>query len=291
MHHSRSLLFSKTTFVSFQQLIFGQRGVCCIPHPQKAYRGGEDAFFSHPYGISVADGVGGYSEQGVDPAVYTRNVMSFSLEKVKANVCESGTASALDVLNYGWKMANTAAQPGGCPVTMATIVEHTFASILNLGDCGIIVLRKKKLLYQTTTQQHSFNCPYQLPHDPPDLGEEAKIQLREGDVFLCMSDGVLDNIEVDDLIKHLDNVEQSGCKQVAEAIGKHASLNGHNREFLSPFARHASQLGYRYMGGKLDDITALVARVTPATSSGLIKENSRCAELIEELLPLSGSSS
>ncbi|CCW67580.1 unnamed protein product [Phytomonas sp. Hart1] len=287
MHNSRSLLFSRSTSILLQQFIFGQRGVCCIPHPQKAYRGGEDAFFSHPYGISVADGVGGYSEQGVDPAVYTRNVMSFSLEKVKESVCDSGAASALDVLNHGWKMANASAQPGGCPVTMATIVDHTFASILNLGDCGIILVRKKELLYQTTTQQHSFNCPYQLPHDTPDLGEGAKIQIREGDVFLCMSDGVLDNIDIDDLIKHLNDVEQSGCNKVAETIGKHASLNGRNREFFSPFAKHASQLGYRYMGGKLDDITALVARVTPTSSIGLIKDNS-CAELIEELLPLPG---
>ncbi|KAK7198433.1 Stage II sporulation protein E (SpoIIE) [Novymonas esmeraldas] len=267
---------------SLAALRFGHRGACAIPHPKKALRGGEDAYAFHPYCIGVADGVGGYASHGIDPAVYTRNVMRFALEYVEREANTARRATALEALNYGYRKANEAKQPGGCPVALATIVGDTHASLLNLGDCGLVIVRHGKLLYRTEIQQHSFNCPYQLPEDPPSAGEQAKIEVRAGDVFLCTSDGVLDNVELDRLLDHLAEVPALGCHKVAEAIGHEASRNGQDRRYFSPFARHAEQAGYRYTGGKLDDITALVAQVTADTEEGA----ANCPSLITTLLNL-----
>ena len=47
-----------------------------LPHPDKAQTGGEDAFFvsSHGQGaFGVADGVGGWNMEGVDPSRYSRS--------------------------------------------------------------------------------------------------------------------------------------------------------------------------------------------------------------------------
>lgn len=45
------------------------------PHPDKAYKGGEDALaFKHKM-ITVADGVGGWSSKGVDVAKYSKQLM------------------------------------------------------------------------------------------------------------------------------------------------------------------------------------------------------------------------
>lgn len=44
---------------------------CCLPHPDKAHYGGEDAHFISNVGsgsLGVADGVGGWAESGVNPA-------------------------------------------------------------------------------------------------------------------------------------------------------------------------------------------------------------------------------
>lgn len=252
-----------------------------IPHPQKAGRGGEDAFFSHCYGIGVADGVGGFAAQGINPAVYTRKVMQFTLEAVKKSNSASGV-TALGALTYGWQQANKTGYPGACPATLVTIVERAFASVLNLGDCGTIVVRDNKLLYQSTPQQHSFNCPFQLPVDPPSRGEQAKIELREGDVLLCASDGVLDNVDTSDLVKLLSRVGSDDCNAVAKAIGTQASVNGANQRFMSPFAKHAIASGYQYTGGKVDDITSLVARVSLRTEGEAAHEE---PELITDVLP------
>lgn len=266
-------------------LRFGRRGACAIPHPKKAHRGGEDAYLAHPGSIGVADGVGGYASHGIDPAVYTRNVMRFALEYVEKGAAAGKSASALDTLNYGYARANEARQPGGCPVALTTIVEGCCASILNLGDCGIVVMRGGRLLYRTEMQQHSFNCPYQLPEDPPSAGEQAKLEVRAGDVFLCTSDGVLDNVELDRLLLHLREVGAVGCGSVAASIGREAQRNAQDKRFFSPFAKHAAEAGYRYVGGKLDDITALVAQVT-ADDDGDAAEGEVCPALITQLLGL-----
>lgn len=46
-----------------------------IPHPEKAYKGGEDAAYVDPGVLVVADGVGGWASRGVDPAIYSKNLV------------------------------------------------------------------------------------------------------------------------------------------------------------------------------------------------------------------------
>jgi len=59
-----------------------------IPHPQKVHKGGEDAYFANKKYVNrfltnflnkfsvlaVADGVGGWAEYGVDPALYSKEL-------------------------------------------------------------------------------------------------------------------------------------------------------------------------------------------------------------------------
>lgn len=271
---------SKLLFLGKQCYCLGYRGAFAIPHPKKAFRGGEDAFFCHPRGIGVADGVGGYASENIDPAVYTRNVMKYCLEILKHST-EKGSSgiSAIECLNYGAFMAKKEGSLGGCPATVVTIKDEKVASVLNLGDCGTVIIREGKLIFQSKQQQHSFNCPFQLPSDLPSSGEASEISILHNDVVLCASDGVLDNLEVDDMAAHLKETIRVGCPQVAEEIAKHASANAKNSKFLSPFAKNAIKAGYHYQGGKLDDITVVVGVITSTSQAKLNK-----IELVSDLL-------
>lgn len=274
--------YTNFTLSKASGLCFGIRAACAIPHPQKAYRGGEDAFFSHRYGIGVADGVGGYARENIDPAIYTRNVMRYCLSALKSADIQKGLSS-LETLNYGAYMAHKEGPIGGCPATLVTIVEQRKASILNLGDCGTVVLRNGQLIYKSQQQQHSFNCPFQLPTDLPSSGERHDIEIEVGDIFFCASDGVLDNVEMEDIIKHLSGITKRNCKEIADAIGDHASSNAHDSKYMSPFAKHALAAGYRFRGGKLDDITVLIGVVTDQSYQNEAEET---VELITDLLPI-----
>jgi len=49
-------------------------GVHLNPHVEKRAKGGEDAACLNPNMLAVADGVGGWAESGVDPAVYSKRL-------------------------------------------------------------------------------------------------------------------------------------------------------------------------------------------------------------------------
>ena len=49
-------------------------GVSMIPHDEKVHKGGEDAFTASERLIAVADGVGGWANQGVDPGLFSKQL-------------------------------------------------------------------------------------------------------------------------------------------------------------------------------------------------------------------------
>ena len=49
-------------------------GVANLPHDDKVYKGGEDAFTASEKLIAVADGVGGWARQGVDPGLFSKQL-------------------------------------------------------------------------------------------------------------------------------------------------------------------------------------------------------------------------
>ena len=66
---------------SFMKKMKLKSGVSMLPHPEKEHRGGEDAYFIHKGEccVGVADGVGGWAEVGVDPGLYSRELMQHAV--------------------------------------------------------------------------------------------------------------------------------------------------------------------------------------------------------------------
>ena len=60
---------------------FFQSKTVIIPHDDKLHRGGEDAADSNDTFLCVADGVGGWADQGVNPGIFsaelTRSMLMF----------------------------------------------------------------------------------------------------------------------------------------------------------------------------------------------------------------------
>ncbi|BDD55788.1 hypothetical protein MAP00_001277 [Monascus purpureus] len=170
--------------------------------------------------------------------------------------------------------------------------------VTNLGDSKVLVIRpsEKKLLFRTDEQWHWFDCPYQLgtnsidtPHDNAVL---SKIALEEDDIVLALSDGVTDNLWEQELLTiTLDSVRK--WEEARSRDGDHRTHDhghGHSdlwipgsaladermvfvaRELLkaacaiaqdpyseSPYMERAIDEGLSYRGGKMDDISVVVA--------------------------------
>ena len=56
--------------------------------------------------------------------------------------------------------------PQGSSTACVLVLEGDTLHAANLGDSGFMVLRGKKILMRSRTQQHQFNFPYQVPPKP-----------------------------------------------------------------------------------------------------------------------------
>jgi len=138
----------------------------------------------------------------------------------------------------------------------------------NLGDSGFLIARKGVVEYVSPQQQHEFNFPYQIgsPDSMSDLPSAANrhvVDVQPGDVLVAATDGLFDNVFPDEAAAIVGMSKEKGQspKEAADLLAKFARTRAADPKHLSPFAYGAQQLGYRYLGGKMDDITVVVAYI------------------------------
>ena len=150
-------------------------------------------------------------------------------------------------------------------------------------------------VFRLIEQQHSFNCPYQLAYFPEpdqyevlakkgfgsfvsllkrsnlemqDKPQDAKsdtFQVLKGDIVIAASDGLFDNLFDEDIIKISETFLAYGflpeefCNKLAKELVSKAVQKGWDMTYRSPFSKNAAKFGQRFIGGKLDDTSVVVA--------------------------------
>ncbi|KAM0822612.1 hypothetical protein ACQ4PT_008589 [Festuca glaucescens] len=232
-------------------------GTHVIPHPRKVETGGEDAFFVGDDGggvFAIADGVSGWAEKNVNPALFSRELMANSSTFLKDEEVSHDPQILL-------MKAHAATSSTGSATAIIAMLEKTGTlKIASVGDCGLKVIRKGQVMFSTCPQEHYFDCPYQLSSEA--IGQTYKdalvctVNLMEGDIIVSGSDGFFDNIfdqQILAVISESPGIDEA-AKALAELARKH-SVDG----FDVPWWKKL--LGAKLTGGKMDDITVIVAQV------------------------------
>lgn len=173
---------------------------------------------------------------------------------------------------------------------------HPMIAVCSIGDCEILILRRDghgrlQLVFQTEMQRIDGNAqsPLQLARVDetvdPDFDESIAIEVIErgsavhcvsafeGDIVVLGSDGVFDNMFVDEI--------NAICEQMLPPIEKGKRFHPVDRRLLGEIARrivmesHAktqpTQGAYRQTpigkGGKVDDTSCVVGQVVEWTAS------------------------
>uniref|UniRef100_A0A7S0WYH8 Protein phosphatase n=1 Tax=Chlamydomonas leiostraca TaxID=1034604 RepID=A0A7S0WYH8_9CHLO len=273
-------------------------GAYVLPHPDKMAKGGEDWFYvsESMRSIGVADGVGGWAEIGVDAGAYARQLMGHAKEFADSWTADGSAeydAACTQVLESPLiSTASDNAPPQSKAALQQTILEKAYyktdvrgsstACVVvlaadrilasNLGDSGFLVLRNGQVVFHSPQQQHDFNFPYQIGSfdsmsDPPQSSQRFELGVLPDDVIVMGTDGLWDNCfdeEVASVINYCQDVNMPMDK-TAQVLAHYARHRASDPKFASPFAYSAFQAGFAYMGGKMDDITVVVARVAAAT--------------------------
>nr|CCA14913.1 protein phosphatase putative [Albugo laibachii Nc14] len=175
---------------------------------------GEDSYFVADTFLGVADGVGGWNENGVDPGQVSRSMM-----RNASNFIQEQGQSPFQTLQYAFQqmLGDPNVEAGSttaCILQINSVRSKTgdkFVPVLayaNLGDSGFVVIRNGKILFRSEFQYYG-RAPYQLAKVPPQFKEygaienqprDAKlgdIELQVGDVIVLATDGVWDNFAPD----------------------------------------------------------------------------------------------
>ncbi|KAK5079211.1 hypothetical protein LTR64_002370 [Lithohypha guttulata] len=153
------------------------------------------------------------------------------------------------------------------PVVLAT----------SLGDCAIMVIRPRNesMIYKSKEDWHWFDCPRQLGTNSPDTPTKNsfmdRVDVEEGDIVLCLSDGVTDNLweeEITEWIGHAmkkwkanEKEAEDGIVYVARTIMNAAREIALDPYAGSPYMSRAVDEGLAAEGGKLDDISVVLGMV------------------------------
>ncbi|KAL7934536.1 protein serine/threonine phosphatase 2C [Trichoderma chlorosporum] len=226
-------------------------------HRRKSSRpeSGHDAFFvsrvneSGSVAFGVADGVGGWVDSGVDPADFSHGFCDYMAAAAYEYPSASDkplTARKLMQMGYDAICKDSNVPAGGSTACVAIARPGGVLDVANLGDSGFLQLRRNAVHAYSEPQTHAFNTPFQLSVVPPsvaarmaafggaqlsDLPRDADVthhQLRHGDILVFATDGVLDNLFNQDILRIASRVMvKSGAWNMAanEAVTVSDSLD------------------------------------------------------------------
>lgn len=275
------LCFSSASTSQLTPTLRSEMSLCVgthfFPHPNKIERGGEDAYFVSSYGsgvIAVADGVSGWAEQNVDPALFSRELMANALSMV------DDTEVNYDPQILLRKAHEATSSKGSATVVVAMMEGNGTLKIANVGDCGLRVIREGQVAFTTCPQEHYFDCPYQLSSEATTQtyldAVVSSVKLMEGDIIVMGSDGLFDNVYDREIVSTV--ASNGDVTEAAKALARLARDYSMDSGYDSPYSSEARSkgvdvpdwkklLGMKLTGGKLDDITVIVGVVKHAENS------------------------
>jgi protein phosphatase PTC7 len=166
--------------------------------------------------LGVADGVGGWSSVGVDPADFAHSLCECMTEKFKTQEAQldddiEPLLPPLTVLSHAYERLKEEQRVVAGSCTACVGVASPVSGILqvaNLGDSGYSIFRQGRLYRQSKPLLHTFNTPYQMAiipdslkiqnsqriDDKPSDATLSTHTLHHGDVVVFATDGLIDNL-------------------------------------------------------------------------------------------------
>lgn len=181
---------------------------------------GEDSFFINyngslkTYFFGVADGVGGYRQQNIDPGKYSAEICKL-MNKISFNTPFSKFTTTLKFLVYQTLKIIPKTLQGGTTLVSAKVDGNTgVLDLLNIGDSGCLILRPQpnnslKCVFKSKSQQNSFNAPVHIYNTAESINNYSTVvqisdtytfQLEKGDIIILATDGLFDNLFLPEII-------------------------------------------------------------------------------------------
>ncbi|KPI44915.1 uncharacterized protein AB675_2602 [Cyphellophora attinorum] len=178
--------------------------------------------------FAIADGVGGWTERGIDPADFSHGLCSH-MAAIASQWNASTPPLPKQLLQQGYDALkqDPEIEAGGSTACVGVVEPNGRMRVANLGDSGYIQLRLGRVHHSSEPQTHAFNTPYQMSLTPPDILRQATVfggvplndepdradtadhMLAHGDVLVLATDGVWDNLDAQDVLQIVSRIMRS----------------------------------------------------------------------------------
>ncbi|XP_025817926.1 probable protein phosphatase 2C 1 isoform X3 [Panicum hallii] len=211
-----------------------------------------------------------WAEKDVNPALFSRELMRNSSNFLNDEELQVNGDPQILLM----KAHAATSSIGSATVIIAVLEKSGTLKIASVGDCGLKVIRKGQVMFSISPQEHYFDCPYQISSEAAGQTYQdalvCSVNLMDGDMIVSGSDGLFDNIFDQEIISTIS--ESSGVDEAAKALAELARKHSVDVTFDSPYSMEARSkgfdvpwwkklLGAKLIGGKMDDITVVVAQV------------------------------
>ncbi|KAG8071548.1 hypothetical protein GUJ93_ZPchr0006g41692 [Zizania palustris] len=231
----------------------------------------EDAHFGHGGAgvVGVADGVGGYRDDGVDAGEFSRGLMTSAFAQL-VNAERAAPVCPYTLMKRAYKKTVASGAHGASTAIIVSLAGNVLKWAY-IGDSVFALLRDGVIVERSQPQQMSFNCPFQLRRgggQKISMANVGEVEVRHGDVVVVGTDGLFDNM----FYHELEKVVQIGASQCFSAKNMADIIVGTVYEMSccrvrdSPFAAQSWKHSRRHRGGKRDDITVIVAFIVSSDS-------------------------
>jgi len=276
-------------------------------HPGKACKGMKDAdaTLCSPMLVAVADGVSQIEEFGIDASELPNELLNAVEELAVSQLLPGQETEEYAGPITMMKDAYESTESLGSTTVLTAIMDnstrihgklHPMIAVCSIGDCEILILRRDQdgvlqPIFHTEMQRIDGNAqsPLQLARVDdsidPDFDESIAIEVIErgsavhcvsafeGDIVVMGSDGVFDNLFVDEIVSFCDEMlPQTGPGGKFRPVDRHrlgeiarrCVMESHAKTELVNGQYRQSPIG---PGGKIDDTSCLVGQVVEWTDA------------------------
>jgi len=265
-----------------------------------------DATLCSPMLVAVADGVSQIEEFGIDASELPSELLS-AVETLAEYQLLPGLATEpylgpINMIQDAWEATESF---GSTTVLTAAIDNstkihgklHPMIAVCSIGDCEILILRtgidgRRRVIFRTEMQRINGDrqSPLQLarvdetvdPNFDPNVANEVIedgsavhcVSAVEGDIVVAGSDGVFDNLFVDEIVNICEDMIPNQSLDVArfQPVDEQLLTEVARQIVLASHAKTQPFLG-KYpetpigLGGKIDDTSCVVAQVVEWTEA------------------------
>jgi serine/threonine protein phosphatase PrpC len=281
-------------------------------HPSKIRMGYKDAdaTLTSPMILGVCDGVSQLEEYGMDPALLPNELLRSCEELAMTQLVPDGPTNPQDAYRGPISLLKEAYEAteskGSTTVLLAALDNstrihgklHPMIAVLSIGDCELLMLRRTlgrqsplEAVFHTEMQRidHNVQTPLQLARVDARIDEDFDesialeviekgsavhcVSAYEGDILIMGSDGVFDNLFLDEIVDICNGCFPTPRSPVYEALPPNILSQVAQRLVLNAHSKSKEGANGQFpdtpigKGGKVDDTSVVVAEIVEWTDA------------------------